>query len=249
MGCSNSQEVNEAGKKAANVNKKVGEALSKACVVFVIGGPGSGKGTQCAKIKTEFNYNHLSTGDILRTVVKEQKAPGWQQLDSDMKEGKLIDSETLMKFIKFSIQGSTWQALEADMKEGRLIPSDKLISYVKLGIVASKNKKILLDGFPRNKENLDCWNKNMGDVADVKGVLYFEVSDEEMKKRLLGRNEGRADDNEETIAKRLATFNNDTKPIIEFYEKQGNLIKIDASRTVDEIFNNVKTEFNNRKLN
>ena len=218
MGCSNSQEVNEAGKKAANVNKKVGEALSKACVVFVIGGPGSGKGTQCAKIKTEFNYNHLSTGDILRTVVKEQKAPGWQQLDSDMKEGKLIDSETLMKFIKFSIQGST-------------------------------NKKILLDGFPRNKENLDCWNKNMGDVADVKGVLYFEVSDEEMKKRLLGRNEGRADDNEETIAKRLATFNNDTKPIIEFYEKQGNLIKIDASRTVDEIFNNVKTEFNNRKLN
>ena len=218
MGCSNSQEVNEAGKKAANVNKKVGDALSKACVVFVIGGPGSGKGTQCAKIKTEFNYNHLSTGDILRTVVKEQKAPGWQQLDSDMKEGKLIDSETLMKFIKFSIQGST-------------------------------NKKILLDGFPRNKENLDCWNKNMGDVADVKGVLYFEVSDEEMKKRLLGRNEGRADDNEETIAKRLATFNNDTKPIIEFYEKQGNLIKIDASRTVDEIFNNVKTEFNNRKLN
>ena len=186
-------------------------------MVFVIGGPGSGKGTQCAKIKTEFNYNHLSTGDILRTVVKEQKAPGWQQLDSDMKEGKLIDSETLMKFIKFSIQGSA-------------------------------NKKILLDGFPRNKENLDCWNKNMGDVADVKGVLYFEVSDEEMKKRLLGRNEGRADDNEETIAKRLATFNNDTKPIIEFYEKQGNLIKIDASRTVDEIFDNVKTEFNNRKL-
>ena len=218
MGCSGSQEVDNAQKKVANANKKVGDALSKACVVFVIGGPGSGKGTQCAKIKTEFNYNHLSTGDILRTVVKEQKAPGWQQLDSDMKEGKLIDSETLMKFIKFSIQGST-------------------------------NKKILLDGFPRNKENLDCWNKNMGDVADVKGVLYFEVSDEEMKKRLLGRNEGRADDNEETIAKRLATFNNDTKPIIEFYEKQGNLIKIDASRTVDEIFDNVKTEFNNRKLN
>ena len=218
MGCSSSQEVDNAQKKVANANKKVGDALSKACVVFVIGGPGSGKGTQCAKIKTEFNYNHLSTGDILRTVVKEQKAPGWQQLDSDMKEGKLIDSETLMKFIKFSIQGST-------------------------------NKKILLDGFPRNKENLDCWNKNMGDVADVKGVLYFEVSDEEMKKRLLGRNEGRADDNEETIAKRLATFNNDTKPIIEFYEKQGNLIKIDASRTVDEIFDNVKSEFNNRKLN
>ena len=135
-----------------------------------------------------------------------------------MKEGKLIDSETLMKFVKFSISTST-------------------------------NKKILLDGFPRNKENLDCWNKNMNDVADVKGVLYFEVSDEEMKKRLLGRNEGRADDNEETIAKRLATFNNDTKPIIDYYKTQGNLINIDASKTVDEIFENVKNEFKNRGLN
>ena len=204
MGCGGSSAASAAGGKAR--------------VVFVIGGPGSGKGTQCTKIKDEFNYNHMSTGDILRNVVKNK-------------------------------QGNSWQELENDMKEGKLIPSDKLISFVKLGIVSSKNKKILLDGFPRNKENLDCWNKNMGDVADVKGVLYFEVSDEEMKKRLLGRNEGRADDNEETIAKRLATFNNDTKPIIEFYEKQGNLIKIDASRTVDEIFDNVKTEFNNRKLN
>ena len=218
MGCSGSQEVSNAKKAADNANKKVAGALGKACVVFVIGGPGSGKGTQCAKIKTEFNYNHLSTGDILRNVVKEKKAPGWEQLDADMKEGKLIDSETLMKFVKFSISTST-------------------------------NKKILLDGFPRNKENLDCWNKNMNDVADVKGVLYFEVSDEEMKKRLLGRNEGRADDNEETIAKRLATFNNDTKPIIDYYKTQGNLINIDASKTVDEIFENVKNEFKNRGLN
>ena len=217
MGCSGSQEVDNAQKKVANANKKVGDALSKASVVFVIGGPGSGKGTQCAKIKTEFNYNHLSTGDILRTVVKEQKAPGWQQLDSDMKEGKLIDSETLMKFIKFSIQGST-------------------------------NKKILLDGFPRNKENLDCWNKNMGDVADVKGVLYFEVSDEEMKKRLLGRNEGRADDNEETIAKRISTFNEETKPVIEAYEKEGKVIKIDASKSVDDVFAEVKQKFTEKNL-
>jgi UMP-CMP kinase family protein len=218
MGCSGSQEVTDAKKKVENANKKVAGALAKACVVFVIGGPGSGKGTQCAKIKTEFNYNHLSTGDILRTVVKEKTAPGWEQLDADMKEGKLIDSETLMKFVKYSIATST-------------------------------NKKILLDGFPRNKENLDCWNKNMNEVADVKGVLYFEVSDEEMKKRLLGRKEGRADDNEETIAKRLATFNNDTKPIIDYYKSQGNLINIDASKTVDEIFDNVKSEFNKRGLN
>ena len=189
----------------------------KARVVFVIGGPGSGKGTQCAKIKDEFKYNHMSTGDVLRTVVKEKKAPGWQELEADMKEGKLISSQ-------------------------------KLISFVKVGIVASPNKKILLDGFPRNKENLDEWNKQMKDVADVVAVVYFELADEVMKERLLGRNEGRADDNEETIAKRLETFNAETKPVIDTYEKEGKLLKIDATKTVDEVFTEVKQKFVEKKL-
>jgi UMP-CMP kinase family protein len=189
----------------------------KARVVFVIGGPGSGKGTQCTKIKDEFNYNHMSTGDILRNVVKEK-------------------------------QGSAWQELEADMKEGKLIPSDKLISFVKLGIVSSKNKKILLDGFPRNQDNINEWNKQMKNVADVVAVVYFEVPDDVMKQRLLGRNEGRADDNEETIAKRLETFNAETKPVIDTYEKEGKLIKIDATKSVDEVFTDVKNKFMEKKL-
>ena len=189
----------------------------KARVVFVIGGPGSGKGTQCTKIKDEFNYNHMSTGDILRNVVKEK-------------------------------QGSAWQELEADMKEGKLIPSDKLISFVKLGIMSSKNKKILLDGFPRNQDNINEWNKQMKNVADVVAVVYFEVPDDVMKQRLLGRNEGRADDNEETIAKRLETFNAETKPIIDTYEKEGKLIKIDATKSVDEVFTDVKNKFMEKKL-
>ena len=190
---------------------------AKARVVFVIGGPGSGKGTQCAKIKDEFKYNHMSTGDVLRTVVKEKKAPGWQELEADMKEGKLISSQ-------------------------------KLISFVKVGIVASQNKKILLDGFPRNKENLDEWNKQMKDVADVVAVVYFELADEVMKERLLGRNEGRADDNEETIAKRISTFNQETKPVIDAYEKEGKVIKIDASKSVDDVFAEVKQKFTEKNL-
>ena len=190
---------------------------TKAKVVFVIGGPGSGKGTQCAKIKDEFKYNHMSTGDVLRNVVKEKKAPGWQELETDMKEGKLISSQ-------------------------------KLISFVKVGIVASTNKKILLDGFPRNKENLDEWNKQMKDVADVMAVVYFELADEVMKERLLGRNEGRADDNEETIAKRISTFNQETKPVIDAYEKEGKVIKIDASKSVDDVFAEVKQKFTEKKL-
>ena len=190
---------------------------NKAKVIFIIGGPGSGKGTECMKIKEKFNYNHMSTGEILRNIVKNKEGNDWQELESDMKEGKLISSE-------------------------------KLISFIKLGIISSKNKKILLDGFPRNKENINEWNKQMKDIADVVAIFYFEVPEILMKKRLLGRNEGRIDDNEETIIKRINNFNIETKPVIDFYEKEGKLIKIDASKNVDEVFNEINNKFIEMKL-
>ena len=190
--------------------------LDKPNIVFVIGGPGCGKGTQCKRIVSNFKYVSFSTGDLLRQYVKDKKE-GYEQIDKDMKEGKLISSKTLMKVLK---------------------------SY----ILSSKNKKILVDGYPRNKENIDVWEKEMKDEVNVKGALYIEVSNEEMTKRLLGRNEGRADDNEETIKKRLATFEKETKPIVSYFEKKGNLIKIDGMKKVDEISKAIEKEFKQRDL-
>ena len=134
------------------------------------------------------------------------------------------------------------------MKEGALISSDTVMKVVKSYIINSENKKILLDGYPRNKENLDIWEREMRGQVNVVGALYFEVSNEEMKKRLLGRNEGRADDNEETIAKRLATFERETKPIVSIFEQRKLLIKIDGMKTVDEISEEVSKQFNERGL-
>ena len=88
----------------------------------------------------------------------------------------------------------------------------------------------------------------MKDEVEVKGALYIEVSNEEMTKRLLGRNEGRADDNEETIKKRLDTFEKETKPIVNYFEKQGNLIKIDGMKTVDEISKEIGEKFKEKGL-
>ena len=161
-------------------------------IVFVIGGPGCGKGTQCKRIVKNFGYVSFSTGDLLRQYVKDKK-DGYEDIDNQMKEGKLISSSTLMKVLK---------------------------EY----IMDSRNKKILVDGYPRNQENIDEWEKQMKGSVEVKGALYIEVSNEEMTKRLLGRNEGRADDNEETIKKRLTTFEKETKPIVSYFERQGNLI-------------------------
>ena len=72
----------------------------KANVVFVVGGPGCGKGTQCAKIKEAFNYEHLSTGDILRDIVKKQQHPKWKELDEKMKAGQFVSSAELIGFVK-----------------------------------------------------------------------------------------------------------------------------------------------------
>ena len=192
---------------------QVGE---KPRIVFVIGGPGCGKGTQCKRIVQNFKYQSFSTGDLLRQYVKDKK-DGYEEIDNQMKEGKLISSSTLMKVLK---------------------------EY----ILNSRNKKILVDGYPRNQDNVDVWEKEMKDLVEVKGALYIEVSNEEMKKRLLGRNEGRADDNEETIAKRLTTFEQETKPIVDYFEKQGNLIKIDGMKTVDEISKEIGDKFKEKGL-
>ena len=199
MGCEGGQQVGE-----------------KPRIVFVIGGPGCGKGTQCKRIVQNFKYQSFSTGDLLRQYVKDKK-DGYEEIDNQMKEGKLISSSTLMKVLK---------------------------EY----ILNSRNKKILVDGYPRNQENVDVWEKEMKDLVEVKGALYIEVSNEEMKKRLLGRNEGRADDNEETIAKRLTTFEQETKPNVEYFEKQGNLIKIDGMKTVDEISKEIGDKFKEKGL-
>ena len=199
MGCENKPAVGE-----------------KPRIVFVIGGPGCGKGTQCKRIVQNFKYQSFSTGDLLRQYVKDKK-DGYEEIENQMKEGKLISSSTLMKVLK---------------------------EY----IINSPNKKILVDGYPRNQENIDVWEKEMKDEVEVKGALYIEVSNEEMTKRLLGRNEGRADDNEETIKKRLDTFEKETKPIVEYFEKQGNLIKIDGMKTVDEISKEIGVKFKEKGL-
>ena len=116
--------------------------MSKKQVVYVIGGPGVGKGTICKYLINDSNVATFSTGELLRNIVKEKKVDGWEQLEEDMKEGKLINSE-------------------------------RIIFYLKDAIIKSDKKIIFIDGFPRNKENIDIWDKIMPDITDIKAVLFF----------------------------------------------------------------------------
>lgn len=94
------------------------------------------------------------------------------------------------------------------MKEGKLVPSELLVLLVKKRILSDKNRKFLLDGFPRSQENINAWNSVVGSLIKVKYLLFFEVALDVMETRLLKRAEtsGRSDDNPETIKKRLDTY-------------------------------------------
>ena len=96
----------------------------------------------------------------------------------------------------------------------------------------------LVDGFPRNQENLDAWKQIFKESVDVKFTLYYDCSLETMEKRLLERakTSGRSDDNPEAIKKRFTTYQEETKPVVEHFEKQNLIRKINAERDVSEVY-------------
>ncbi|XP_052093470.1 adenylate kinase isoenzyme 5-like isoform X2 [Mytilus californianus] len=200
---------------ASKQKEKSTGGLKDAKVLFVIGGPGSGKGTQCAKIVEKYGFCHLSSGDLLRAEVQSESDRG-KRLNEIMEKGELVPLDEVLALLR--------DAMEKKVSEGV--------------------KCFLIDGYPRELEQGERFEK---EVAGCTGVLYFEVSDDTMTQRLLerGKTSGRVDDNEETIKKRLETFHNQTKPLIDHYKDKSNIIK--AEGTVDEIFTEVQKYMDSKK--
>ena len=194
--------------------------MTKPSIIFIIGGPGVGKGTICSYLTNDYPniISAFSTGDILRSVVKEKKIMGWEKLEDDMKKGNLISSE-------------------------------RVLFYLKEAILSSDKKIILVDGYPRNRENLEIWDENMKNYVEIKGVFFFDGSHDIMMKRIHGRKDGREDDkNDEIIKKRIEVFEKETKPLIIIFEKRGNLIRINCNNNFDMIYADVKKALNDLKI-
>lgn len=173
-------------------------------VIFVLGGPGAGKGTQCQRIVETFQFVHLSAGDLLR---EEMGRP-------DSKYGKLISYY---------------------IKEGKIVPSEVTIMLLKMAMKKSGKNRFLIDGFPRALSQAEKFEQY---VCEGRLVLFYDCNEEVLMKRLLKRGEtsGRTDDNVESIRKRFKTFKETTYPVIEYFEKRNKVRKLDASRSVEEIF-------------
>ncbi|KAJ3021637.1 hypothetical protein HKX48_008118 [Thoreauomyces humboldtii] len=172
-------------------------------LVFVLGGPGSGKGTQCAKLVNELGWAHLSTGDLLRDEVAKGSELG-QRLEADMKEGKMVPMDVTM------------QLLLSAMEDRKDAPG------------------YLIDGFPRTMEQAEAFEQKIGHCTFV---LFFSADHAALTARLIKRGEtsGRADDNAESIAKRLKTFDEMSMPVITHFQKSGRVREVVSEGSVEEI--------------
>ncbi|KUI56611.1 Uridylate kinase [Cytospora mali] len=182
--------------------------INDATVIFVLGGPGAGKGTQCSQLVATYGFTHLSAGDLLRA---EQDRAGSQY-------GQMIKDY---------------------IKEGKIVPMEVTIALLENAMKATTATRFLIDGFPRK---LDQALKFEESVCAAEFVLFYDCPEAVMEKRLLKRGEtsGRADDNEESIRKRFRTFVETSMPVVEYYEKQGRVVKIDATPSPDEVFAKTK---------
>ncbi|KAK6736156.1 hypothetical protein RB195_019061 [Necator americanus] len=182
-------------------------------VVFVLGPPGSGKGTQCVKIQENIGFMHLSAGDLLRAERQREGSQFGQLIENHIKNGTIVPVEITCKLLE--------NAMDA----------------------ANDARGFLVDGFPRNQNNLEGWEQQMKEKVDVKFVLFLSCPVDVCISRCLQRGQGRTDDNEESLRKRIETYNNQTLPIIQHYEKLGLVKEVPSDKNPEEVYAGVVTAF------
>jgi len=199
--------------------------------IIFLGPPGAGKGTQAQRICATLNIPQISTGDIIRRNIKDQTPIGIK-FKSYTEAGLLVPDEVVI-----------------DMVKDRLAEADCANGYI-------------LDGFPRTVPQAEA----LATFAQIDAVIELAVADEVLVNRLSGRRVclkcggtyhvstlngkttcekcgeeliQRKDDSAETVLNRLTVYHDQTAPLVDFYEKKGNLKKIDGAKDMDVIFDEI----------
>lgn len=202
--------------------------------VVLLGAPGAGKGTQAAILLSQLGVVHVASGDLFRRALEKKTELGLLA-KSYMEKGELVPDEVTINMVLERIR-------QQDCADG-----------------------VLFDGFPRTLSQAEALDDKLaGEDRQIDKVVYIEVPAEELVKRLSGRwicrecqvpyheqssppkNAGRcdacggelyqrADDTEETVRGRLKVFFSQTVPIVDYYDRQKKLLRVDGNRGIDEV--------------
>lgn len=181
--------------------------------LVVFGAPGSGKGTQSARLIDEYGLYHISTGELLRDHIARETQLG-KVANEYISKGHLIPDELMIDILENTLDSNP------DTANG-----------------------VIFDGFPRTIQQADALNDMLQRRgAKVNAVVGLEVDDDELIDRLLKRGEqsGRSDDNLETINERLNVYNRQTAPLKEYYIGKGKYHGVKGSGSIDDIFNEIR---------
>lgn len=127
------------------------------------------------------------------------------------------------------------------MKTGNLVTREISNEVLKDGLLKIEdNKIVLLDGFPRTMENLNYWFSEMGSIAEIVKVIYLNTTEENMKKRILNRNEGRSDDKIEGVLQRISLFKSETLPLIQLFKDKKLLYEINGNLSIEEVYKEIE---------
>ena len=175
--------------------------------LILFGAPGAGKGTQAKRLVDDRRMVQLSTGDMLRAAIASGSELG-KRVSGIMERGELVSDDIVIALIEERLP-------EAEAAGGAIF-----------------------DGFPRTlaqAKALDLMLKNRGSQID-RGVR-LKVDDEALLQRIAGRfaESGRPDDNPESFKVRLAAYNDQTAPLLPYYEQQGKLIELDGMGSIDAV--------------
>lgn len=170
----------------------------KVKVIFVLGGPGSGKGTQCSRLVKDWGFVHLSAGDLLRAEQQREGSQFGELIARYIREGEIVPQEITIALLQNAI-------------------SDNL--------AADGTARILIDGFPRKMDQAQLFDAK---VCASQFVLFLQCTEEIMLQRLLKRGEtsGRTDDNVESIKKRFRTFVDTSMPVVDSYKQAGKVVEV-----------------------
>ena len=180
--------------------------------IVIFGAPGSGKGTQSELMIKKYGLGHISTGDVLRNEIKNGTELG--------------------------------KTAKGYIDNGQLIPDDLMVSIL-ASVYDSFGKEhngVIFDGFPRTIPQAEALKKMLAERSHkIAAMIELDVPEDELMTRLIkrGQESGRADDNEETIKKRLVVYNTQTSPLKEYYKGEGKYQHINGLGTMEGIFEDI----------